>query len=528
MIFTEQAGIFTPYSSVIPLISGEQDPIWAPETERERVASYQKYEEIYWNAPIAFKVWNREDLTDPIYIPNARTVCDATAHFFMKGLELVPESEDQKKDFEAFLKREAFYSTFSEAKASGVVRGDYVFHMVADPTKPAGKRISLKTLDPGSWFPITDPYDPDKILGVDIIDQLKVPNKDNPTLFDVVVRRQRYNYVFDEAAGTRKVQSSLVTLNPNSWWVEGKQEIESTEQAPFMLPDGIDTIPVYSFKNIGWQGRPYGTSELAGFERLMASVNQSAMDEDLSLALEGLGVYATTAPAPDNNGGVWTVAPGYVAEIPLGSEFKRVEGVGSVKPFQDHIDYLEGSLYEASSTFRAGSVDIAVAQSGIALAIKFMPTAAKLDRRESDATDVIQQMFFDWGTWMGIFEKNTKFKEFEVQVKLGAKLPEDPVQTLNELNNMMDRKVITAQYYRQVMTEKFAYVFPDDMDEQLQKEAEAAIELQRKQFEATNDGTQGASDQSGTKNRPGQGAPARKDNSRNGGRRNESSGTEAK
>jgi hypothetical protein len=527
MAFTGTLGVMTPYSTVTPLISGtESSHVWAPPLEQERIAAYQKYEELYWNNPTAFRLEMRGDELNPIYVPTPKAIVDSTSHFVMKGLELKMTNEGDQAKLDKFLKREKFYTKFHTAKHSGVVRGDYVFHMTADPNKPDGDRVSIESIDPGSYFPVYDSDSPDDIIGVDIVDQF------TPEEGVIKVLRQRYLYIYIN--GRRRVTSELVMLDSTNWWHPEWQNIIKTLIPQKLLPESINTIPVYHFRNFDWQGQLYGSSELRGFERLLASVNQATTDEDTALALEGLGVYATTAPKPEDAEGneeEWSIAPGRVLEIPPDTEFKRVDGVGSVKPFQDHVQFLIDSAFESSGTFRPSNIDVQVAQSGIALAIKFLPTMAKIEQREEEATAVLQQMFFDWGSWENEYE-NVQFTggEVEVNIVLGDKLPKNKVETLNELNNMLDRKVISKEYYRQVMVEKFGYTFPDNIDQQVLNEQKDILELQQ-QFtpvQPNGSGGNGASDQSGTKNRPPAGSQKPQSKSNNKNRTNESNGTEAK
>jgi len=95
---------------------------------------------------------------------------------------------------------------------------------------------------------------------------------------------------------------------------------------------------------------------------------------------------------------------------------------------------------------------------------------------------------------------------------------------------MLDRKVISKEYYRQVMVEKFGYTFPDNIDQQVLNEQKDILELQQ-QFtpvQPNGSGGNGASDQSGTKNRPPAGSQKPQSKSNNKNRTNESNGTEAK
>src|SRR5690606_37483404 len=107
------------------------------------------------------------------------------------------------------------------------------------------------------------------------------------------------------------------------------------------------------------------SSELKGVEALMGSINQTITDEEVALALQGLGVYATDAPPPSVNGVEqdWVIAPANVLEVPNGSWFKRIEGLSSVTPTLDHINFLTDALFEGTGTFRTGHVDVQVAES---------------------------------------------------------------------------------------------------------------------------------------------------------------------
>jgi hypothetical protein len=219
-------------------------------------------------------------------------------------------------------------------------------------------------------------------------------------------------------------------------------------------------------------------------------------------------------------------------ETPSGAYFRRVEGVGSVKPNIDHIDYLESKIREAGglSDVALGRVDVQTASSGIALAIKFMPTLAKLDERDKTGTDRLTQLFYDWQNWYQAYEEAKL--EGEIIVSIGDKLPTDRTGRINELNNMIDRGVISKVYYRSEM-QKLGFEFPDDIEEQIdeekmkeaeQKAAAAPPGLVDNAVNASN------GDQPPPPgNQPGQVAQKRTvvNNSNNKSRPNESGGTEA-
>lgn len=497
--------VFTPYSTVAPLFL--EEPLYVPESERDRIASYDTYDKLYWSAPRAFRLSMRGTNDQPVYIPSARTVVNETAHYLLKGLVIAPEDGNwdspQALLLKAFLKREEFYAKVHTAKWSGVTRGDWVLHLTADPSKPEGKRLSINSIDPAQYFPIYDPDDIDRVIGVDLVDVYEDP-EDNKTR----VKRLRYLYV--EVGSSRRVQREEVILELEGWWDGKAAKVKQKILPPELLPAPIETIPVYHFKNIDWQGQPFGSSELRGFEALMSSINQTISDEELALALEGLGVYATDAPTPTNDDGEeedWSIAPGRVLEVPTGAQFRRVQGVGSVTPMQEHLKFLTDSLYEGSGTFRTSQVDVQLAESGVALAIRFSPTLAKLEQRDLTGVARLEQLFFDWKFFHSAYEPSQMDIEWELAVTLGDKLPINRTERVNELNNMLDRQVIDREYYRTEMM-KLGYVFPKDIGERVLKEQEALTKV--RMFESPRNGED----------------PTKQNNSNNRDRVNESDGTE--
>jgi hypothetical protein len=462
---------FTPYSTLRPYFGPM--PGWVPAEDQERIASYQKYDEMYWNDPRQFAVRVLED-EEPIYIPNARTVVDTTAHYLLKGLKITCQEKDTalKEALNAFLDRELFYPRFHTAKHAGVARGDFVMHLTADPLKAEGTRISLNSVDPAMVFPIWHDDIPDKMIGCHIVDFYYLPDEPDKQ------RIRKLTYRLVEEGDTKKVsrEEAIYEMEPK-WYGPEPKKIKQILPLGFLDPR-ITAIPIYWFKNIGWDGWLYGGSELKGHESLLYGVTQGATDVQAALSLEGLGVYATDGGRPVDDAGVesdWEVAPGKVMEVPTGSYFRRIEGVGSITPAADQINYLETKIREASglSDVALGRVDVQVAQSGIALAIKFLPTAAKIEERDLAGVGKLKQLFYDWKTWHQVFENQTL--DGDVVVEIGEKLPQNRTERINELNNMLDRKVISRQYYRDEML-KLGYVFPDNIesqiDEELQKEAE--------------------------------------------------------
>jgi len=507
--------IYTPYANLVPFFV--EEPMWAPETERERVQSYGVYDELYWNYRKALKLMLADD-RDPVYLPTPRTIVDSTSHFLLKGLRIAPKSGEGESPFkqalDAFFKREKFMSKFHTNKLAGVRRGDAYFHLTADPNKPVGSRLSINGLDPASVFPIWDDDDIDKLLGMDIVTQWEGE--------DGKPRIKRLRYMYEFGPNGRMVWMSEGLYEVEGWWKGKAAKVVQIFMTDTKLDPRIDTIPVFHFKNLDDVENPFGSSELRGFEQLIQSINQSVTDEDVALALEGLGVYATDAQPPVNEAGEeepWIIGPGRVLETPGGTFFKRVEGVGSVKPMQDHIQMLADGLYEASATFRPSQVDVLTAESGVAMAIKFMPTLAKIETRDQDGLDNLEQLFYNWRKWHDVHEGQLFTDELEISI--GDKLPESRKEKLNELNNMKDRDVISAKYFRAEMA-KLGYIFPNDeeMEDQIFKEKERALKLQQMLGNNNNAALAGGDPKKDT-------IPGNDNASNNAKKPNESGGTEA-
>jgi len=491
----------------------QEEPIYVPELDRERLASYDVYEKIYWSIPRTFRIAMRGTNDSPIYVPNARTIVNETSHYLLKGLQIGSlqavegGGTGSKLDLAltSFLKRERFYSKFATAKLSGVTRGDWVLHLTADPSKPEGKRISVNSVDPAAYFPEYDDDDLDRIIAVRLVETIIDPEDNKP-----YVKVLKYSYD-DEAAEDRQVLREESIYEMEGWWDGKAAKVKQVILSPELLEPGITQIPVYHFKNIDWQGDPFGRSEIAGFEMLQGSINQTISDEELSLALMGLGVYATDAPTPTDDQGneePWVIAPANVLETPSGTQFKKVDGITSVAPMQDHLEFLISSLYEGSSTFRTNAVDVQLAESGVALAIKFSPTLAKLEQRDLDGVSRLEQFWYDWKFWWQAYE-GENFTDQEISVQLGEKLPINRVAVLNELNNMLDRMVIDRVYYREQVRLKLGYDIPADMAARVTKEQEELT--QARQFESPVNGED----------------PTNPASANNSGRPNESAGTEA-
>lgn len=478
-------GVMTPYST-LEYFFPEAMPTWIVDPlDQQRITSYQVYEQIYWNVPKTFKLVYRGQEDKPIYVPSGRTIIEATNRYIAPdfGFTVTPRADvtqtinaevvAQAQELLADLfTRERFFSKFAGNKRYGLIRGDWLWHIVADPTKPEGTRISIYPLDPGSYFPIWDDDDLDRILGCHIVDMF-VDSDD-----ETYIKRLTYRKSIDAngvpvAGGPITVEEAVFALD--DW--EGPTAKPKRIIRPLTALPGITSLPVYHIKNFEEPANPFGSSELRGVERLIGAVNQSISDEELALSLEGLGLYGTDAPRPVNDDGAetdWVLGPGRVVEYPLGHKFERINGISSVAPYQDHVGYLEKRLFQALGVSDAamGIVDVSVAQSGISLQLQFQPMVAKTNEKDQDILAVHAQMFYDLvNMWLPTYE-NLSFDGLRVMPRIGGKIPVDRVAKFTELNDMKDRGVISGAYYR-MEASRLGYVFPENIDQQIADEAAA-------------------------------------------------------
>lgn len=476
----------TPYSTAKPLL-GPLDS-WLSGEDAERLGAYSLYESIYRNVPAAFKLIQRGDESNPIYLPSARTIIEAKNRFLAKrwtySLDPRQGGDGDRAALDALLqqlfRREMMWTKFATQKRWGLVRGDQVWHVVADLDKQPGSRVSVYEVDPASYFPIYDPWNPDKINGVHLVDP--VENDGGKT----VIKRQTY----------RKEDNGRISYEL-SWWesgswddrepdaklkkVVGKDIPAGDENAPvtYELDPRITAIPVYHIKNFRTPGAPFGTSELAGYETIIAGINQSISDEDLSLALEGLGLYWTNSGPPtdeDGNETNWKLGPGWVVEIDQDATFGRVSGVSNVTPHQDHMSKLEQSMREASGVpdIAVGKVDVNVAESGIALAFQMGPLLAGNEEKEGEILAVMDHMLYDLTTmWFPVFEGLTS--PARPVSLVDDPLPVNRKDVLNEIVTMLTNNIISIEYAQQLLSDKLGYDFPEEMLAQIvTQEAELA------------------------------------------------------
>lgn len=435
----------TPYSTAKPLL-GAKPAYVADPMEAERIAAYALYEAMYWGVPGTFKLEQRGTNTSPIYIPAGRQVVETFNRFLAPGLivqadPLYGTPNDQvaaNQVWDDFAKRERYYSKFNTGKRYGLIRGDWAWHIWADPNREPGTKVSVYTIDPASLFPIYDINNIDNIIGWHIVEQ--VLDNDGKTF----ISRQTY-LKLTGTGGPSPIQYSKALYEVDDWGGPGMEQDPKpiqVIQAPITLPSPIDALPIYVVPNFDEPGSIWGASEMRGMERLFAAINQAISDEELTLALEGLGVYATDAGTPiDPDTGEdtdWNLGPGRVVEMPDGKKFVRVNSASSFAPFQEHLKYLHDQIDATygHSDVAKGSVDVSVAESGIALLLQLGPILARAAEREQIITDINQQMLFGLSKWFAAYEGgafNFMVDTTRWLMTFGQKIPQNRKEEFEEL-----------------------------------------------------------------------------------------------
>lgn len=461
--------VFTPYSSVTGLIGNLQTG-WIPPADQERINSYGVYEQIYWNEPRTFKLVTRDMTSDEesVYVPSGKIIVEtvnryvgANMTFQVDPMAGSPASRQLALEtFTDLFKRERFYSKYNTNKRFGLIRGDSVWHVFANPAKDQGRRLSIVPVDPASYFPVfedqvVDGGDPDKMVKVHLAERVVVGDK-------IFVKRLTYEYGQDG----KSIWSSVALFDEKKWFLLGGDPT-TILQPLTQLPPDITAFPVYHTPNFANTSGFWGSSELRGLPGLIRSLNQSISDEDFALALEGLGVYATDqAGGPvdkDGNETDWYVYPGRVIENAKG--LKRIQGIGSVQPYTDHIGRLEGYLREGSGASDAaiGSVDVSVAESGIALLLRLGPMLAKAAEQDQVIVDTHQQMFYDLRFWLKAYEGLNILDTFVIP-KMGPKLPINIDAEIERVSKMMltSPPLLSAQTGREYLQNAGVFQFAQD------------------------------------------------------------------
>lgn len=463
------------WSTASPLMS--KLPTWiADPMEQNRIAAYQLYEAIFWSVPNAFKLTQRGDDDSPIYLPSPRTIVETVHRYMANGLRFMPDpavgtSSNQvnaAKMLEAFFRRERFYSKFNANKREGIFRGDWAWLIQADVDRLPGSKISIQPVDPASLFPIYNEENLDEIIGYHIAFQQDFEGKP-------AISRQTYRKTTG-TGGPSPITYEHTIFEVDKWGGPGMSEesVLASVQSPVTLPPLIDSLPIYWIQNFQQTGTIFGSSELRGMERIIAAINQGISDEELSLAFQGLGLYKSNAGVPvdaDGNETTWNIGPTMVLDLPDGDNvyFDRVNGVSTVAPYLDHINFLINQLDEAAAVpaIAKGKVDVNVAESGISLLLQMGPLLSRCEEKERVVTDVLTNMMFDLGTkWFpaiegGGLEGVSDLAVCQFLPVYGEKIPLNKSERFAEIMMMVEKKLVSMIWARAELR-KMGYEFPDD------------------------------------------------------------------
>jgi hypothetical protein len=353
--------------------------------DNSRISAYSLYDDFYFNRPDTFKVTLRGTSDTEIYLPSTKKIVDATARFLAVDFDFtIAGGSSSALDtlLRNIFKREEISKRFIKGKRSYLTRGDQVWYITADPAKKKGEKLNIGTIHPSSVFRIENPNNAFQCIGYHIVDIVRDPREKDKTTDKKVARRQTYR---KEPNG--RISTEAGTFEIGAWddrsLTPDKIKPVTRLWAKYELPEQITALPVYHIPNNEPDGSTWGLSQVAGIEYIINALNQSITYEDLSLVLQGLGVYVTTAAPPidaaTGKKAKYKLHPGNVVEMSQGDTFERVTGIASVQPFQEHLKLLDEWATSGAGIpdMATGNIDVSVAQSGIALALKMGPIIAE-------------------------------------------------------------------------------------------------------------------------------------------------------
>lgn len=482
--------------------------------DQDRLRAYALYEDMYYNRPESFRVFLRGEDSEngELYIPSAKKMVEAMNRFLCKDFNFFVSTEQGDSStqdelilrMENLFKRERIPAKFANQKRNGLIRGDVCWYIKADPNKPQFSRLSVLELNPANYFPIVDPNDNKRVLGCHIVEVVQDPREaDDKT--KVLARRQTYlkggvtfnttNSRYEETPGN---QVQGVWYEVSHWevgkWDDRNMKAEDLERVTVegdvplaQLAPQITSLPVYHWKN-GVSDTLWGNSELAGIETLIAGINQAMTDEELTLVLQGLGVYATDSKPPVDASGAqapWTLGPGAVVEHSAGTKFDRVSGVSTVAPFQEHIAAMKEAMQEGNGIpdIAAGKVDVKVAESGISLQLQLAPILASSQEKEKEILSITDHMLYDLVTmWFPAYE-GTSFDGVSISTVVGDPMPVNRDARIQEVMLLFTSSLITIAM-AQAELAKLGYQFQKGDDIRVLREAAALAAAQSNDPEA--------------------------------------------
>lgn len=485
------ATVTTPWSQLLPFITGTANqtptstsglPSWVTDDyNKQRLGSYDFFDSLYNNSPDQFRLLIRGDNDNPIYVPSAKRIINTFARYVARGMGFAVDAEtpDEQANcivtYGEFFKRERFFSKFHSAKKTGLRRGDWVFYVYADPDKPEGTRVSIRSLHPRNYWPIAN--DEGIVVGADLVENIMLDGKP-------YIKRQRYLTWRSElhpSFGTpdAPITYESIVLETTNWQDPVKRKVFRTEVPLLELPAQITALPFYHIKVNCEDEDPFGMSYLLGMERLFLAINQTISDEDLAVAMAGLGMFKSDSTPVDEDGNQtdWVIGPKRVVEVPQNGIFDRVDGLSTIEPSQGHIKYLQDMAESTMGISDAalGQVDVAVAQSGIALALRFGPLLDSAEEADLTITDVINQLFFDLKAWFSAYE-GLNFPTASIEVRMGEKLPRDKEAEWKDFYAMFLDGAVTLPVLLDKASELFGWEFPPEMVQELLDAQQAAAD----------------------------------------------------
>jgi hypothetical protein len=460
-----------------------------------RIQAYTLYEDFFLNLPDSYRVILRgeDNAQQQIYVPTPEKIIEAICRFH--AINPVIEWSTKNAELEAYFAdlwdREAFVRKQTDNKRWGCVRGDSAYYLTVDENKPDGQRISINNLDPSCYFPIENPLVAGQILGCYIVDEVPKPGG---KAGDKAIRRQSYMRE-NKRNGDGSITFTGKIIYDSMIFEQGKWDSRTLEAdkikkigtlvPPKYMPPEIDKLPVYFIPNSAIDGSIFGRSELAGIETLVTAINQTMTDEDITLAMKGLGCYVTDAPAPRDAADKvtdWEVGPARVLEVPEGKTFVNLAGVNSVQPMLDHVNKADEFAQQGKGVpeIAVGKVDVTIAESGISLKFQLGPILAKGREKQDYRGSVETQMHYDiLHKWIPAFEKQLGAIPEDLRIKIvyGDPVPKDDDKIFEMHLKIYDLGIYpTEKLYEALNAMPFGFNFEPGDFEKAQEEAKKKAE----------------------------------------------------
>jgi len=486
-----------------------------------RVNAYETYEDIFHNVSEVFSVVIKTDAGNEVFrrlVPSARSIVEGTNRYLAQGLTWAarPPSATSSVDplasdganaagdaavseamqrLEALFKREMFLSTFLSAKRWMLIRGDAMWHLTVDPSKPESTRLRIAELNPGTYFPVLDPADSARVIGCYLVNLITDDEDED------IAARLEYRRILDtDMASTYGQPLGTVYYRLTFWEADGwddRRTPEDLKPAPTparfnaerlqpllegsALDARITAIPVYHIRNNPRGNEIFGTSEIQGIETLIAGISQTATDEEIALALQSLGVFWTdSGKAIDSNGNEvdWMISPATMMEIQDGKRVGRLEGISSVQPSLDHMNMLKSEARETTGTpdLAVGSVDVSVAESGVALAIRMAPMTAKNAEKELELSGRLDQFLYDLlNGWLPAYEGYSPVG-VTVESEFAPALPVNPKEVVEWVVSLVEKKIVSAAWARNYLADKLGLTFGSEVGAEIADETSALLD----------------------------------------------------